>query len=89
MGDTAAGRGILVTLAGEVSLADRLQVRHQSAQAIAHHAEISARSNRIRQHSDQLLARSRATRTISDGIHEKIRKTSKRPAVLRETDNAA
>jgi hypothetical protein len=63
-------------------LADRFLVRHQSAQAIAHHAEIAARSNRIRQHSEQLLARSRATRTISDAIHEKIRKFSvKRPAV--------
>ena len=63
-------------------MADRSLVRRQSAQAIAHNAEISARSNRIRQHSDQLLARSRATRTISDGIHDKIRKFSiKRPAV--------
>ena len=61
-------------MAGGVPLADRFLVRHQSAQAIAHHAEIAARSNRIRQHSDQLLTRSRATRTISDSIHEKIRK---------------
>lgn len=59
---------------GGVSLADRILVRYQSAQAIARHAEIAERSNRIRQHSDQLLTRSRATRTISDGIHEKIRK---------------
>ncbi|MFI5086810.1 MAG: hypothetical protein ACHP7I_00295 [Terriglobales bacterium] len=60
---------------------DRSLMSRQSAQAIAHHAEISARSNRIRQHSDQLLARSRTTRTISKVIHEKIRKISKRPAV--------
>ena len=67
---------------GEALLANRFLVRHQSAQAIAHHAEIAERSSRIRQHSDQLLARSRATRTISDGIHDKIRKFSiKRPAV--------
>ena len=69
---------------------DRSLVRHQSAQAIAHHAEIAARSDRIRQRSDQLLARSRATRTISDVIHEKTREfSSKRPAVRRETKNAA
>ncbi|HEX9120908.1 MAG TPA: hypothetical protein VF840_10255 [Terriglobales bacterium] len=61
-------------------MADRFLVRHQSTQAIARHAEIAARSTRIRQHSNQLLTRSRATRTISDGIHEKICKI-KLPAV--------
>jgi hypothetical protein len=55
-------------------MADRSQVRYQKAQAIAHRAEISARSNTLRLQSDQLLTRSRATRTISDVIHEKFRK---------------
>ena len=64
---------------------DRFLVRHESALAIAFHAEIAERANRIRQHSDQLLARSRATRTISDGIHEKIRSFSiQRPAPARK-----
>lgn len=57
-------------------MSERSLVRHQSAEAIAHNAEIAERANRIRQHSDQLLARSRATRTISQVIHEKIRKIS-------------
>jgi hypothetical protein len=60
-------------MAGGVSLAGRFRVRQQRAQAIAHRAEISARSNTLRLHSDQLLARSRATRTISDAIHKKFR----------------
>jgi len=62
---------------------NRFQERYQSAQVMAHHADISERSNRLRQQSEQLLLRSRATRTISDSIHEKIRKFSLQRSAIR------
>ena len=61
-------------MAESFSPTDRLLVWYESAQANAYNSEILQRCNRLRERSTRLLARSQTLRSVSDVIHEKLRR---------------